>query len=157
MAGKVIFTWLDKSNEEASTTLYITPPANGAAYESLLTEAALMNAVIGALTLGTNKRYQIVTDVVDLSDALPASFYAQRESKWFVPFTNSGGGRGGHFTIPNAKLDGGLMTEGTQNADLSNVAWTNFLAQIEAAPWSPDQLPSGLYVIGQPYHVGRNT
>lgn len=155
--GHALYGWLDNSNERASTNIFTADPVDGAAFVGIRTEAVQLQVLIAALTLGTLSKFSLTTDKDDLSNALPASAYAQRESKWFVPFTDSVSGEIGHFTIPNAKLDGGLKQTGNELADLSATPWIDFIAAIEQNYFRATKTGSGLYVIGQPYHVGRNT
>lgn len=155
--GSALYGWLDNSNERASTNIFTADPADGTAFVTIRTEAVQLQLLIDALTLGTLSKFQLTTDRDVISNTLPASPYAQRESKWFVPFIDSITGLEGHFTIPNAKLDGGLKQVGNENADLTAQEWIDFIAAVEQNMFRASKLGSGLYVIGQPYHVGRDT
>lgn len=155
--GQVTYGWLDNSNERASTTIFTADPADGAAFVATRVEAVQLQLLIDALTLGRLSKYSWAVDKDDISNIIPTSSYAQRESKWFVPFVDSVSGETGHFTIPNAKLDGGLKQDGNELADLTAQEWIDFIAAIEQANFRATKTGSGLYVIGHPYHVGRNT
>lgn len=155
--GNAIYGFLDESNERASTKIFTADPADGTAFVTIRTEAVQLQVLMELLTLGRLSKFSLVTDRDDISNVLPTNPFAQRESKWFVPFIDSVTGEPGHFTIPNAKLDGGLKQSGNELADLTAQAWIDFIAAVEQNMFRASKLGSGLYVIGQPYHVGRNT
>lgn len=155
--GRANYGWLDASNERASTTIYVADPADGAAFVANRVEAVQLQLLIDAVTLGRLSKFDYVVDSDVISNVLPVNAYAQRESKWFVPFINSITMKPGHFTIPNAKLDGGLKQVGTELADLTAAEWIALIASLEQANFRADSEGEGLYIIGQPYHVGRNT
>lgn len=146
------FKFLDYDGEPSTVKFYFPDLTDGTSWTTAQTRLDAMRTAVEALSIGTLVQYGI-DNAVDVVAALPSSPFAQRESKWFVPYVASLSGKNANFTIPAADLN--LLVPNTKNADLADAAWVAFIAELENAFYNSPA--GGDYEVGQPYHVGRNS
>lgn len=149
--GAYTVTIRDHSGE-TSTTQWNTPQLSAANIDDYgaTLSTALMTA-IDPLIMGNVARHSLQANSVFVSAAKPGDKNAQRERKWYVPYTDTVTGISGHFEIPTA--DAALLIANTDLLDTSLAAWDTFRDLVEANFVSNVGNPIEL---GQPQLVGRN-
>ena len=130
MAGEVKFSIRDQSDETSTTGLQ-TRQATNANFDTIVLECDALQTALDSLTLGVISRRRFTAQVNDISGALPASPWAQRELKWLVEMVDTVGERA-TMEIPAADLsDGSILVSGTDQADMSHAAWVAFKAAVD--------------------------
>lgn len=142
----------DYSNEESTVRVY-GETRDAANFAGQATEASALSVAIGALSIGSLVR-RSVTDVILDSPATPTDPFAQRELKWRVTYRGATSGKTFQMEIPAPDLDGNLIP-GTDQADLTQTVWTNFITAFEAYGRTPDS-PTETVEFVNAYVVGRN-
>lgn len=154
MASKLTLTYRDYSEPEETGTAQFTGTTLTAA--NFDAQATLMNALRAAtanITLGSLKK-EARTAVETLSPgALPASAFAQRETKWLVRYRDDVTGEPFRLEIPCADLD--LLDPAQKDkADLTGVEMAAFVVAFEAFQLSPN---GNAVTLIEVRHVGRKT
>lgn len=154
MASKLILTYRDYSEPgETGTAVFrgadITA-ANFAAQETLMNA---LRAGVANIVLGTLKKETRVAVEDESPGALPASPYAQRETKWLVRYSDNVTGEPFKLEIPCAEL---TFLDPTQKdkADLGGTEMAAFVAAFEA--YVRTEAGNQVTVL-EVRHVGRRT
>lgn len=145
------FTYKDYSNEP-STVQGNMGAITALTIASFLAQMGDLRTAQQALTLGSLVHDTWVGDSTIYSGALPTDLNAQRERKWRVEYEDSSNFTKFRYEIPVAKVTG-LLIPNTDQADLSNTNWANWVAAFEALSKSP--YGNGVNVLGATL-VGRN-
>lgn len=147
------FTFTDYDDERSTVKFHFPNLTDGASWVAANTRLTSMLAAIAPLSLGNIVAYGINAQTEQAVGA-PTDKFAQRETKWFVPYVEAGSGDRRHFTIPCADLD--KLLDGTKLIDPADTAWIAFKAELENAFYDTPS-GDGDYQVGQAYHVGRNS
>lgn len=140
----------DYSAESSSFALFV-PGLTAANIDAAIlaavgVQSALENLIIGGVTR------RVLSAQDNAFSPVVSNPFAQREIKWFVPYTDLTDPAGnGHFTIATPDLS--LLVPGTDLLDTSTTEWTNFVAAVEALG-AVSRLGNEI-ALGQPYVVGR--
>lgn len=126
----------DWSNELGRTKVHMGPITAGTIAGALTQMGALRTAIAG-ITSGVVASEQWVGDDTNLSNALPVSEEAQRETKWLVTYQGDTSLKKFNITIPTAEFTGRLIA-GSDEADLSNTDIAAFVTAFEAIARTPD-------------------
>lgn len=145
-------TYIDES-KELSTIDFAIREMTAASMATLLPELATLGSAIDALTGGTLRKSQAMQDSSAFSGAAPTDPSAQRERKWRVDFQDTVTGRYGKVEIPIALVDITTKIAGTDQADLTDTKWTDFIAAFETTARSVEG--NTVNVVGATL-VGRN-
>jgi hypothetical protein len=148
----MFFKFADFDNEKTTVEVSFPNLTDGASWTTANTRLSAMAAVLADMSIGILQEYGI-KNTYEVSTILPTSPYAQRESKWFVPYFGTTNGEKRHFTIPSADLT--LLVPNTRDIDTSDAKWVAFVAEIENPFY--DSPAGGNYDIQRAYHVGRNS
>lgn len=151
--ARTTLTFTDYSNENSSVgvTAEDLTAANFAAQE---TASAALAVAIGALSIGTLVK-RVVADIPLDSPATPTNPFAQRELKWHVDYRGATTGKSFSIEIPCANLTADTVSGNTDNADVSDTLWTNFITAFQAYAKSPDDPLEAVEFVGA-HVVGRN-
>lgn len=147
------YTFTDYSNENSSVgvTAVDLTAGNFAAQE---TASAALGTAIGALSIGSLVK-RVVADIPLDSPDTPTNPFAQRELKWHVDYRGAVTGKSFSIEIPCANLTANTVSGNTDNADVSDTLWTNFITAFEAYAKSPDDPAEAVVFVGA-HVVGRN-
>lgn len=151
MPSRITLSILDYSMERSPVSLSGVNLSAG----NFVAQAGLMDAfvtAIGGVILGTISKDDRFASHTDISDAKPASPFAQRENKWLVRFTDNVDPIGnGTFEIPTPDLDL-LNAEGT-HLDMASAEGIALKAAVEA--YGKSRLGNAITMVSAQY-VGRN-
>jgi len=151
MTTKVKLSGLDHSNEGTSVGWWMVDltaanfVAQTAAFEAV--KAAIRDVALIAFDGG-----EYPANVTEREEDLPASPYAERESKWLVTMIDQVNNDVNQFEIGGADLT--TKIAGSELMDLTSVAGAALVAALEANVKSRD---GNAIVVRQVAHVGRNT
>ena len=136
---------------EPSTFAIEVPALTSANIDATITAAVgFQNALNDLIIGGVYKRTLSAQE--NLFTPIVSDPFAQREIKWFVPFTDNVNPDGdGHFTIATPDLS--LLVPGTDLLDVASAEWTAFVAAVGVLP-ARSSLGNAI-TLGQPYVVGR--
>lgn len=136
------FTFTDFSKEKGTCQFNIAPlddtsilllnahPLPLGIYASLL--AAIENVTVAITAQAA------VSQVIRYSNTFPTDSQSQREKKWIVSYEDTVTFRRYSVEIPCAQLVDSQFKPNTDEIDLSNAIWINFVNAFEAAVVSPD-------------------
>lgn len=153
MAHYSVFSLKDFSNESSPVSIYngaITP----ASLAGFLTEFGQMRTAIDNITIGTMQKEKWVGDDTLLSNALPASAFAQRELKWLVSYRNAVSNKNYTVEIPTADPINRLIA-GTDRMDLTEAAAAAFVTRFNSFARSPEN-DTDAVAVNAIFLVGRN-
>lgn len=149
------FTFLDKSNEKAGMTIH-NGPITAITIAGFLTQFGALKSATEAITLGTLHKEMWVGDNTVLSQALPASVWAQREIKALVSYQGNTSLKTFQVEIPTLDLDAITLEVGSDKIVLEDggvmEAW---VTAFEALAKSPDNDAEAVTVL-EAHVVGRN-
>lgn len=144
---------LDFSEERSSVEMF-----NGAitavSIAGFLTAFGGMRTAIDNITLGTVSKESWKGDETVISNTLPTSEFAQRESKWLVQYKGNTTNKIFTMEIPTADPTGRL-TPGTDKADLTETNMAAFVTAFEGFARTPDSDTETVTVLKVTL-VGRN-
>jgi len=153
--SKVNITFTDFGGETTTTGLR-GATITSANYDAQVTLITALRAAMEAITLGVQRKYQIVAADNVLSTANAAVATAQREIKWLVTYHDNTSGKQYQSEIGTADL-AGHITPGTDFAPLADGAEIqDFVTAFEAFVRAPDDLTHTV-TIDSIRVVGRNT
>lgn len=153
MPARSIFTLLDYSNERSAVSI-TNGDITAVSLPGFLTDFGDIRDTIDGITLGTMSKEQWIGDDTLLSNALPASAFAQRELKWLVIYTNNVTGKLHNLEIPTADPVGRLIA-GTDRADLTEANMLAFVTDFNGFARSPENGVDAV-TIQEILLVGRN-
>lgn len=142
----------DYGNELTTTTVQL-PTINAGNFAANMTAIQALGVAIGALVIGATDHSQIHLDKVGGNATPPSDVNAQRERKWLVRYRDTVTGKAYNIEIGTAKLSG-LLKPNSDQADLTQTGWTDFITAFEAIAVSPEG--NAVEVI-EAFHVGRST
>jgi hypothetical protein len=155
MAHTSTFTLLDASGEKSSVRVYngaITAVSIG----GFLTQFGALRDAINGITLGTVHKEMWVGDDTVLSQALPASPWAQRELKALVRYQGNTSQKVFTLEIPTIDLGTVTLVPGTDLIQLDDGAeMAAFVTAFEAIARTPDDDTETVNVLDARV-VGRN-
>jgi len=151
--ARTILTFTDYSDEN-STVAVTAEDLTAGNFAAQETESAALGVAIGALSIGSLVK-RVVQDIPLDSPAIPSSPFAQRELKWHVDYRGATSGKAFSIEIPCANLTANTVSGNTDNADVSDTLWTNFISAFEAYAKSPDDPAEAVLFVGA-HVVGRN-
>lgn len=149
------FTFLDKSGEKSTHTIY-----NGAitaiSIADFLTEFGDYRTALAGITIGTIHQESWIGDRTILSQALPASNWAQRETKLLVTYQGDNTDKLFTLEIPTPDLDSLTLAEESDQVVLADdgvmAAWVTAFEQLARSPDSDQETVTVL----RARIVGRN-
>lgn len=151
MASRITVGILDYSLERSPVTLSGVDLTAG----NFAAQAILMDDFVTAVdgvTLGTLSKDTRLASETSISDAQPASPFAQREMKWLVRYSDTVNPVGnGHFEVPTPDL--ALLDAQGEFMDLTLAAAIAFVDAVEA--YGRSRLGNAITVQSVEY-VGRN-
>jgi len=151
--ARATFTFNDHSNELSSFSVNAEESVE-ATFEDNLTAAAALGTAAAALSIASYVKRQVAQIPFD-SPATPSNFYAQREIKWRVSYRGAISGKLFQIEIPAPLQTANTVNGNTDNANVSDTLWTNFITAFEAYAKSPDDNTEGVEFVGAKL-VGRN-
>src|SRR5512134_386125 len=151
--SKVNVTYLDFGGE-TTTTRVRGAGISSANYDAQVTLITSLRGAMDAITLGTQKKYQIIAADNILSNTPPVNAFAQRELKWLVTYADDTSGKEYQVEIGTAEPTG-RITAGSDYADLAQAEIAAFVTAFEAFARAPDDLTHTVTVTSIRL-VGRN-
>lgn len=154
MAGRIVFSILDNSNEVGSMRLW-TPDLDAANVDTYTNDNPTnalgdMRLALNPLIAGNHLRRSVTaTTIVDVA-TLPVDPNAQRERKALVTYRDTVNGKTYRTEIPTFSMVGTVA--GTDVIDLTQADWANFVSEFEANFVS--ELGNAIQVVSAK-HVGR--
>jgi len=142
----------DYGNELTSTTVQL-PTLNAGNLAANLVLIQELGVDIGGLVIGATDHSQVHLDKVGGNAAPPTDVNAQRERKWLVRYRDTVTGKAYNIEIGTAKLSG-LLKPNSDQADLTQTEWTDFISAFEGIAVSPD---GNAVEVLEAFHVGRST
>jgi len=148
--GKWNYTYVDFDGEVSSVGVNMVnlTAGNFAAQSALI---ATLRAAVDAVVLGTPRKEQLIAVTDDIPGVLPASAFAQRETKWLVVGTD-GAGFKSTLEIPTADLGAGGFSGG--QLDITSGVGQDLADALNAVWMSPRS--GSAVTVEAIYHVGRN-
>lgn len=147
-------TLQDYGREKTTTTLTSTV-LTAANFDAQVTAWAALRAAMQALTLGTVFQHSLA-QVVAVSDIPASDPFAQREMKWLINYHDTVTGKKFQSELGTADLGNDHLLAGTDDADLTDSDWTDYITAFQAFTKSPDNPANGV-LVDTVYFVGRNT
>jgi len=137
--SRMTFTQNDFSGEKTVTTVAIGD-IDAANFDTEVAKVVALETAIGDITIGAKYRREITLESPGLT-AFPSDSEAQRELKWLVSYHDNGNvQRKLNTEIGCADvIDGTLLIENSDLADLTHADWIAFVTAFEnavKAPWS---------------------
>lgn len=148
--GRMTLSYKDYNSEGSSVTVR-TADLTAANFDATITALNGLRDAIEAVTLAALTKEAILAVETETGAPLPASQYAQRESKWLVKFQQDDG-EFGSFEIPAADLT--LLNGHTELMDVSAGAGLALVTSIEGNVYGRD---GALVDVVEIQHVGRAT
>lgn len=148
--GKYNLGFVDHDGEAAGFGLHMVNLTAGNIAAQLALLATLQAAVEGVV-IGTLRSEQVIAVTDDIPGVLPASPWAQRETKWLVSGVD-GVGFKSTIEIPTADLT--LLSGGTGTLDITAGAGLALANALNAVWMSPRS--ASAVAVEQIVHVGRN-
>lgn len=151
MPSRVDFFTYDYSGEKSGLSLNLRNSASGGEYNNRLAEITALQTAIEGISVATWGNYDFVSAIYQETGSLPASPYAQRESRALFDCVSTGGER---FVIgiPCPDLDN-MAIPGTDAINLTDPQVLAYVAVVESDARSP--LGNAVTIIGGKI-VGRN-
>jgi len=150
------FSINDRSGEKSRHTLY-NGAITAASIAGFLTNFGAYRTALEGIILGNVTQEEWVGDRTALTEALPASNFAQRELKLLVRYVGDTSGGVHTLEIPTPDLASLTIAPGTDLVDLTDAgvmaAW---VAAFETIARSPDDDTETVTVLSIQF-VGRNT
>lgn len=148
--GKQTLTVADYGGETSTVSLYT---ADYTAGTFATVDAALddIRDAIDGVTIGVIRKDARLASEAVPATGLPASAFAQRETKWLVRARDDVNGKAVQFEIPCADL--ALLVAGTGLMDTSGGAGAALVTAVEANVKSVD---GNAITVQDVLHVGRN-
>lgn len=148
-----IFTLRDFSGETTSVRIY-NGDITAISLPGFLTDFGTVRAAVEGITLGVMAKEQWVGDLTDLSAALPANVFAQRELKWLVRYHDTVTQEKATLEIGTADPTG-VMVPASDFADLTIAPMSTFVAQFNAFARHPESAVNAV-IVDSVQLVGRN-
>lgn len=154
--GKLVLTYRDYGTPgERSTAIFNGPDLTALSFDDEIALQSTLRDAVNAITLGELTKVTRVAVESPQPGAMPASPFAQRETKWLVRYSDTVTGDKATLEIPCADLtkldptarDKALMTD----ADVAA-----FVAAFEAYVLSPGTGTRGNTQVDELIFVGRN-
>lgn len=153
--SKVNLTLLDVTNEKSNVGIN-AGDITAVSIAGFLTEFGAFRDAVAAITLGTMHKEQWVGDDTVLSQALPASPWAQREIKALVRYQGDTSLKVFTIEVPTLDLDAITLEAGTDNIVLADGGvMAAFVTAFEQIARSPDSTTETITVLSAKV-VGRN-
>jgi len=138
MAGEVIFSYQDFSQEKSAAT-FATRQATAANFDAIAAEISALLAALQGITLGNVNTTRWVAQKNSVTAGAPAVSTAQRELKWLLVLEDDSTGARIQREVPTADtVDATLYIAGTDFADLSDADWVAVKAAIDGIFINPD-------------------
>jgi hypothetical protein len=138
-------------NGEGSSVTVRTIDLTAANFDATITALNGLRDAVEGVTLASLTKQSIQAIETETGTGLPASQYAQRESKWLVKFQQDDG-QFGSFEIPAADLT--LLNGHTELMDVSGGAGQALVTSIQGNVYGRD---GELVTVLEIQHVGRAT
>lgn len=155
MGGRVGYTITDYSDEKTRHNINLQA-VTSANLDGLLTSIGSYQTALDAIVLGVIATEDVHARVDDISNALPASKFAQRETKLLIRYAGNTTGNVYTLTIGTPDLANLTITAGQEFVTLADggimAAW---VTAFEAIARSPDDDTETVTVLSA-QHVGRN-
>jgi len=153
MASEYTLTYIDYDGEK-SPAKFVGPSPVQAGFDTWESQLAALKNAIADITLG-NLHKEVRSSFVDVvSNDLPTSEIAQRESKWLVTYRANTSEKLFRVEIPCADLVGHLLPA-SKEADLTEADMAAFVSAFETFVRSPDNGTEAVTVM-RIVNVGRN-
>lgn len=146
-------TFTDYSNENSSVG-FAAVDLNAGNFAAQETASAALAVAVGALSIGSLVK-RVVQDIPLDSPDTPTNPFAQRELKWHVDYRGAISGKAFSIEIPCANLTATTVNGNTDEANVSDTLWTNFISAFVAYAKSPDDPTEAVEFVGA-HVVGRN-
>lgn len=147
--GRMTLSYLDYDSEGSSVSVR-TIDLTAANFDANITALNGLKDAVEAVTLAALQKQAIVAVETEVSDPLPASQYAQRESKWLVKYQQADG-QFGSFEIPAADLT--LLVSHSELMNVSAGAGQTLVTAINGNVYGRD---GALVTVVEIQHVGRS-
>jgi len=155
MGGRVGYTLIDHSNEKTRHNIELQAITSGN-LDSVLTNIGAYQTALGNIVLGTVSIEDVHALIDNISEAIPASQFAQRELKLLIRYVGDTSGKTFTLTIGTPDLDSLEISPGSQFVNLSDAgimaAW---VTAFEAIARSPESDTETVTVVSAQV-VGRN-
>jgi hypothetical protein len=148
--GRMNLSYKDYDDEGSSVTVR-TIDLTAANFDANIIALNGLKDAIEAVTLAALQKQQIMAVETEVNDPLPASQYAQRESKWLVKYQQADG-LFGSFEIPAADLT--LLVSHSELMNVSAGAGQALVTAINGNVYGRD---NALVTVIEIQHVGRST
>jgi len=151
--ARATYTINDHSNELSSFGITVAELTSGTIVADLAAAAALRTAT-AAIIIGAMVKEQISQIPYD-TPATPSNYYAQREIKWLVTYRGATTGKLFQLEIACPLQNANTINGNTDEANVADSLWTDWISAFEAYAQSPDDITEGVVFVGAKL-VGRN-
>lgn len=151
--ARATYTYNDHSNEKSSFSV-TAEESDDESFDANMTLAAALATAAGALSIASYVKLSVAQIPFD-SPATPSNFYAQREIKWRVTYRGATSGKSFQIEIPAPLQNANTVNGNTDEANVSDTLWTNFITAFEAYAKSPDDPNESVEFVSARL-VGRN-
>lgn len=151
--ARATYTINDHSNEVSSFGV-TAPELTAGNIVAQLALAATLRTKTAAIIIGALVKEQIAQVPFD-TPATPSNYYAQREIKWLVSYRGATTGKLFQLEIACPLQSVNTINGNTDEANVSDTLWTDWISAFEAYASSPDDVAEGVVFVNARL-VGRN-